>query len=79
MEEKIRKLLSKVLECEFDYAGTDMFEDGIIDSLEMMALIMELENAFGIEIDGEDIIPENFMTLSTIAEMIERYQVNEQK
>ena len=77
MEKRVKELLSKVLGEECNYSGTDMFEDGIIDSLEMMALITEIEVAFGVEIDGEDIIPDNFRSIDTIFRLIRKYILDE--
>lgn len=72
MEDQIRKILSDILGETYSYTGTDMFEDGIIDSLEMMELITAIETEYKIEIDGEDIIPENFRTISAIVKLVKK-------
>ena len=44
-----------------DYESEKALIDGeIIDSLDLMELISEMEEAFDITIEMEDIIPENF-------------------
>lgn len=74
MEEQIRDILSNILDEDFSYSGEDMFEDGILDSIEMMELVTDMEKEFNIEIEAEDIIPENFKTIGTIVEMIYKYK-----
>jgi len=59
-----------------DSLGDDeqLVESGIIDSLGIMTLLSFLEEKFSIQISGDDLIPENFETVSTIVNLIERYQ-----
>lgn len=47
-----------------------LIENGIIDSLGIMALIGYLENNFAIEIAGEDLVPENFASIATINDFV---------
>lgn len=49
----------------------DLFEIGIIDSLGIMKLILFMEESFGIAINDEEIIPENFQTLNKMAKFVE--------
>ena len=44
----------------------------ILSSLEIIELISELENNFGIKISFEEILPDNFDTVDAIAKMVER-------
>ena len=45
-------------------------ESGIIDSLGIMKLLVFIEEKFQLEVSDEELIPENFETLSTIAKLI---------
>ena len=72
MHQKIIQIISKILFEEFNYDVTDMIEDGILDSLEMMEVIASIEREFAIEIDAEEIIPENFKTVDTIMNLIKK-------
>lgn len=54
-------------------SSTDFIEDGLLDSFDIVHLVGELEDAFDIEISGRDIVPENFTSLETIQEMLEKY------
>ena len=44
-----------------------LIEKGIVDSLGVQILIAYLEKEFGIQISDNEIIPENFDTISSIA------------
>lgn len=72
MKEKIGKILQG-LRPEFDFIdGIDFIAEGMIDSFDMVNLVNELEENFDIIIDGIDIIPENFSSLSAIESLINR-------
>ena len=51
---------------------TDLIGHGVLDSISMVTLVMELNDAFDIEITPVDIVPENFKTVQTIYDMIQR-------
>lgn len=72
MKEKILEIL-KEMDDSVDYAAENaLIDDKIIDSLTLTALISELESEFGIEIDMDDIVPENFNTVDAMAELVTR-------
>lgn len=52
--------------------NTDLIGHGVLDSITMVTLVMELNDAFDIEITPVDIVPENFKTVQTIYDMIQR-------
>ena len=45
-------------------------ENGIIDSMNVMELIMFVEENFGLEVADEDIVPDNFDSVAKIAAYI---------
>ena len=49
-----------------------LVESGIIDSLGIMTLLSFIEEKFSIQIQGEDLVPENFASISTIAVLVDR-------
>ena len=49
-----------------------LFELGVIDSLAVVKTIAYCEEQFEIEIPDEELIPENFVSVRAIAELIER-------
>lgn len=74
MKEKILDIL-KSMDDSIDYVSeTKLIDDKVIDSLTLTALISELESTFNIEIDMDDIIPENFNSIDAIAELVTRLQ-----
>lgn len=72
MEEKIYTILADIRP-EFDFKGSDNFvEDGFLDSFDVVTLVSEIEEKFGVVVDGMDVMPENFETVAAICELIER-------
>lgn len=53
-----------------------LIDDRIIDSFEVISLISELEDNFDIEIEAEEIIPENLNSVESIWKMVQRLQEN---
>lgn len=53
-----------------------LVESGIIDSLGVMTLLSFLDEKFSIQVSGDDLIPENFESVSAIAALVERQQSN---
>lgn len=45
----------------------------IIDSLDIVNIVTAIEETYGIQMDGLDIIPENFHTVQTMADMVDKY------
>ena len=71
MKEQIIKILTE-LRPEFDFTqeGVDFIEEGMLDSFDLVTLVSELDNSFGISIDGVDILPENFSSVDAIAALL---------
>lgn len=47
-----------------------LIANNVVDSLGIFQLVTELEGAHGIEIDDEELIPENFGTLAAIDSLV---------
>ena len=50
----------------------ELIDDGLLESFDVITLIAEIEEQFGIEIPAEEIVPENFNSLDALAAMAER-------
>ncbi len=50
----------------------DLLEQGIVDSLGLMKLIAFMEDTFNIKIMDEEIVPENFQSLNSMAMLVEK-------
>ncbi len=73
MKEKIIELIKTISPAlELDREDLNLAED--MDSMDIIALIAELEDAFNIIITMEEKTEENFENPDTLAEMIERLQ-----
>lgn len=53
---------------DYDYP---LIENGLLTSLQTMELVMFMEGEFGITVDDEDIVEENFATLGDIVALVE--------
>lgn len=71
MKEQIIEIISDLIP-DFDYEeGTLLLEDGILDSFDIVNLVLELNEEFGINIGVEDVTEENFNTVEAIQNLIE--------
>jgi len=73
MKEKIIEILTD-LRPEFDFTqeGINFIEEGMLDSFDLVALVADLEQHFGVTIDGVDVVPENFETIEAMEQLINR-------
>ncbi len=70
MKEEILLILEEI-QPDFNFNDDVHFvEEGYLDSLDMVQLIVELENKFDVRISALDIIPENFCSLHAIQQLI---------
>ena len=61
---------------EFDFSTSqDYLADGMLDSLDMLALVSDLDREFGIRIEGTEILPENFCNLQAIRKLLSKHGV----
>ncbi|WP_042705980.1 phosphopantetheine-binding protein [Methanomicrobium mobile] len=72
MEEKILKILAQVNEDIVTYDGDNLFDAGILDSLQAVEVIASLEDNLDIDIDAEYVIEDNLKTKEAIIEMIKK-------
>ena len=71
-EKEVIELLNS-LGIEVSSREDELLWKGGVDSLSIADIIVTCEDRFGIEIDGEDVIPENFLTVGSLADLIGRY------
>ena len=58
-----------------DFEGQEhLIDDGILDSLNIVMLVGELNEAFDISIGAEDLVPENFNSLQAIHALVKRLE-----
>ena len=51
-----------------------LIDNGLIDSLDIVAVVTELMEAFDVELGVDDLTPENFNSVEAIEELIESKQ-----
>ena len=65
--------LSRSSNVELDY-GLNLFEAGIVDSAGLISYIGFIEKTFAISIPDEDLLPENFISITAIADYVRAHQ-----
>ena len=73
MEELLEILQELKPGVEFE-GQTHLFDDGILDSLDVVSLVSEIDDAFDVEISVVDLRPENFNSVEAMMALIERLQ-----
>jgi acyl carrier protein len=72
--EKITSFIEKM---SLDEGGTEvttetsLLDSGLIDSTGILELVSFLESEFGIRVEDEEIVPENFETVTRIAAFVD--------
>ncbi len=75
MYERLLQIINDVLEGrgdEFDLEQCDFIDDAVFDSIEFVTLIVEIEEAFSIELMNDDLKIENLRNLDLICKIVER-------
>ncbi len=67
----INNIISDSDKVELDFEES-LLETGIIDSLGIVKIITFLKDEFCIEIDNEDVLPENFESIKAIGSFVDR-------
>lgn len=72
MKEKILEILQSIRE-DIDFENEEyLIDDERLDSIDVVGIATELMESFGIDIDADDIEPENFNSLERIVDMVRR-------
>ncbi len=69
--DRLMKILKKIKpEADFEN-GHALVEDGILDSLDIVEILMEIEKEYKVEIPPDQIDPDNFQSADAIWKMIQ--------
>jgi acyl carrier protein len=61
---------------EFDFTTSeDFIADGMLDSFDVVTLISELDQSYGISIAGTDVLPENVRNIAAIKQLLGKYGI----
>ena len=74
MRKQIIEILSEICQGVDFETETALIDDGLIDSLDIVAVVTELMEAFDVELGVDDLTPENFNSVEAIEDLIERKQ-----
>ena len=70
MEEQIMEILEDITMEHIDDRDKDLLASDILDSFDIVKLVVALEDAFNITIDADFVLPERFQTVNTIIELV---------
>ena len=74
MKEQLLNVLQEIRpDVDFEHE-TRLIDDDILDSFDIIQVVQDLNDALDVEINVEDLEPENFNTIDAMMELIEKLQ-----
>ncbi len=77
IEEKVKSILSELSGEEEITNEATLQGDLALDSLSMVTLLVEIEDAFEIQLDEADMNPFDFETVQSVVDMVTKYKGDE--
>lgn len=74
IKERLARILEEILGDDALLEKDDLIDSGVLDSLDVVALITEISDEFDIVVTAGDVIPENFNSLDAMASMIKQLE-----
>lgn len=72
--EKLLEIL-KGIRPDIDFENEDaLIDDGVLDSFDVVSIISELDDEFGVQVKINELDPENFNSVESIWEMVQKLQ-----
>lgn len=68
----IEKMLEEIRPDTDFSASANFAEDGLLDSFDIVTLVTMIDEKYGVDVDGRDILPENFGSAESIAALIDK-------
>lgn len=72
----IQKILESIRPDPRFSSSMDFVGDALLDSLDIIRLVAQLDEFFGISIEGKEIVPGNFLNINTIQSLVNFYLDN---
>ena len=70
MREKVLEILSRARD-DIEYENeTALIDDGLLDSFDIIAIVSDFNEAFGINITADELEPENFNSIDAMVQLI---------
>ena len=73
MKERFINILTSINSDIVNSGSKTLVEDGIIDSLCVMQIVTSFEKEFSISVDFDDLIPENFQSVDSLWNLLNKY------
>ena len=74
MREQIIEILTEICPGVDFEQETSLIDDGLIDSLDIVAVVTDLMDTFDVQLGVDDLTPGNFNSVDAICQLIERAQ-----
>ena len=74
MREQIIEILTEICPGVDFEQEPSLIDDGLIDSLDIVAVVTDLMDTFDVQLGVDDLTPENFNSVDAICQLIERAQ-----
>ena len=72
--DELKKILED-LRPDIDFDTAENLVDGnVFDSFDIITLVAKISEEMGVEINVDDILPENFNSLKALAELVDKYR-----
>ena len=72
--DKLMRILSQ-LHCDVDFeTEAALIDGGVLDSFDIVTLVAEIDDAYGVQIPAEALTPENFNSARAIFTLIRQLQ-----
>jgi len=72
LQHQITAIFAERFETKLEPAELDLLETGIVDSVRIVELVLEIEQRFGVNLPFEELEIEDFRTVPRLAERIAR-------
>ena len=74
MKDELMEILTEIRP-DVDFENeTSLIDDGILESMDIVSLVGELDDAFDVTVGVENLLPENFNSVDAMVKLIERLQ-----
>ena len=74
--EKLMEILKGIRpDVDFENAN-DLIYGEVLDSFDVISIVSEINESFGVEINVDDLVPENFNSVSAMYALIRKMQGN---
>ena len=74
MKDELMEILTEIRP-DVDFENeTSLIDDGILDSMDIVSLVGEVDDAYDVTVGVENLLPENFNSVDAMVKLIERLQ-----